>query len=410
MTAQNRPTFSIWFFIRKSKVLKNGEVSIGMRITVNGASCEIMTKRSVAAGKWNTRKEEVKGNDLKAQEINRYLGTLKAKVLQIHRRMEMDGAEITAREVCDIYYGRDKPRDKTIVEVYEYHNKNFESLVGIDYSAGTLKRYRSSLSRLKQFIKHEYQTEDLPLTKIDGGFISKLELYLKVHCKCQHNAAMKHLKNLKKVIGVAIANNWLERDPFYGFRFRYEEVDVGFLSKKELEALISKELPVERLACVRDVFVFCSFTGLSFSDVKNLRYEHFVRDNDGSIWIRKGREKTGKVFNVPVLSTAMKIVEKYRDHPKCVGDGTVLPVISNQRMNAYLKEIASLCGIDKKLTTHIARHTAATVVFLGNKMALENVSKILGHTNIRTTQRYARVLDSAIMRDMADVEAAFGCE
>jgi site-specific recombinase XerD len=161
------------------------------------------------------------------------------------------------------------------------------------------------------------------------------------------------------------------------------------------------------LAVVRDVFAFCYFTGLAFVDVQQLTPNHLIKDNNGAMWIRKNRQKTGNMCNIPVLSVAQKLIEKYQDHPDCIRKGVLLPVMSNQKMNAYLKEIADLCGINKKLTTHVGRHTCATVVMLANQVSMENVAKILRHSNTKMTQHYAKVLDSSIMRDMANVENCF---
>ena len=226
--------------------------------------------------------------------------------------------------------------------------------------------------------------------------------------RCQNNSAIKHLKSLKKVVRIALANDWLKKDPFVGIQFKHEEKNIEFLTQEELETMMNKELALPRLELVRDTFVFCAFTALAFVDVKNLTREHLMRDNNGALWIRKPRQKTGNVSNIPVLSVTQRLIDKYADHPECVRKGVLLPVMSNQKMNAYLKELADLCGITKKkLTTHVARHTAATVVFLANNVSMENVAKILGHSNTKMTQHYAKVLDSSIMRDMAGVEQCF---
>ncbi len=249
-----------------------------------------------------------------------------------------------------------------------------------------------------------YKTTDILLSDIDGNFIREFDFYLKTKKNCQQNTVVKHLKNLKKIIRIAISNDWIQKDPFMGIQFKHEEVQVDFLTQEELNRLILKEFEITRLEQIRDVFVFCCYTGLAFIDVKNLREEHLVKDNQGQLWIRKQREKTGVMCNIPVLTPAKALLDKYGNNPECVEKGQLLPVISNQRVNAYLKEIADLCGITKKLTTHTARHICATVVMLANNVSMENVAKILGHSNTKMTHRYAKVLDSSIMRDMKAVE------
>ena len=212
---------------------------------------------------------------------------------------------------------------------------------------------------------------------------------------------------MKKVIRIALANDWIKKDPFFGIQFKHDETHVEFLTQEELERIMNKEFTVPRLELVRDTFIFCAFTALAFVDVKNLTSEHLMKDNNGALWIRKPRQKTGNMSNIPVLSVTKRLIEKYADHPECVKKNVLMPVMSNQKLNSYLKEIADLCGIHKKLTTHTARHTAATVVFLANNVSMENVAKILGHSNTKMTQHYAKVLDSSIMRDMAGVEQCF---
>ncbi len=238
--------------------------------------------------------------------------------------------------------------------------------------------------------------------------IQDFEFYLKAERNQQHNSALKHLKNLKKVIRIALANEWIKKDPFMGIQFKHDKVDVEFLSQEELERIMNKEFTIKRLEVVRDIFCFCSLTGLAFIDVKQLSPSHLVTDSNGTLWIRKPRQKTGNMCYIPVIHAAKVIIDKYANHPECIKNNVLLPVLSNQKMNSYLKEIADLCLINKELSTPVARHTAATVVFLENKVSLENVSKILGHSSTKMTQHYAKVLDSAILRDMEFVDAKFG--
>jgi len=256
-------------------------------------------------------------------------------------------------------------------------------------------------------MRHQHGRDDLLLSELNGQFVTNFDFYLKTVRKCQNNSAIKHLKSLKKVVRIALANDWLKKDPFYGIQFKHDEKHIEFLTQAELETIMNKEFTLPRLELVRDVFVFCAFTALAFIDVKNLTREHLTRDNNGALWIRKPRQKTGNMSNIPVLSVTQRLIDKYADHPECVRKGVLLPVLSNQKMNAYLKELADLCGITKRLSTHVARYTAATVVFLANQVSIENVAKILGHSNTKMTQHYAKVLDSSIMRDMANVESCF---
>ena len=406
MGAVKRNTLSVLFIIKKSKLLKNGEAPVCMRITVNKRVAEVMIKRSILADLWNQKKECSKGKDRVATELNHYINTVRAKVLQIHRELEIDNKPITADIIKDCFYGRDKVQ-RSLLEVYAEHNEKCRALIGKEYTESTVTKFDTSINRLKEYIRSCYHRNDIMLAELDGQFIRDFDFWLKTDKHCQNNSALKHLKNLKKVIRIALANDWIKKDPFYGIHFKQDEVNVEFLSREELDILMNKEFTIKRLEQVRDVFVFCCFTALAFVDVQQLSREHLIKDNNGALWIRKARQKTNQMCNVPVLSIPQRILRKYEDNAECIKKGVLLPVISNQRMNAYLKEIADVCGIAKRLTTHVARHTAATVVFLANDVSMENVSKILGHSNIRMTQHYARVLDSSIMRDMVNVERNF---
>ena len=406
MGAVKRNTLSVLFIIKKAKLLKNGEAPICMRITVNKRVAEVMIKRSIPVDLWNQKKECSKGKDRVATELNLYINTVRAKVLQIHRELEIDNKPITADIIKDCFYGRDKVQ-RSLLEVYAEHNEKCRALIGKEYTKSTVTKFDTSINRLKEYIRSCYHRDDIMLAELDGQFIRDFDFWLKTEKHCQNNSALKHLKNLKKVVRIALANDWIKKDPFYGIHFKQEEVNVEFLSREELDILMNKEFAIQRLEQVRDIFVFCCFTALAFVDVQQLSREHLTKDNNGALWIRKARQKTNQMCNIPVLSIPQRILRKYEDNAECIKKGVLLPVISNQRMNAYLKEIADLCGITKRLTTHVARHTAATVVFLANDVSMENVSKILGHSNIRMTQHYAKVLDSSIMRDMANVERNF---
>ena len=406
MGEKRKNTFNVLFIARTHKLLRNGEAPICMRITVSKQIVDIAIKRSVKVEQWNQSRECCVSNGKMGREINSYIDTMRAKVLQVHRELEIDGKRITAFAIRDKLYGRDEST-KTLIEVYTEHNKRCRALVGKDFSISTVDKFDTSLKTLKDYIEHRTKHRDILLKDIDRTFIEDFEFFLKTTRNMQHNSAIKHLKNLKKIIRIALANDWINKDPFLGIQFKHEEKNIEFLSQDELERIMDKEFTVNRLDIVRDIFVFCCFTGLAFIDVKQLQPSHLIKDKDDALWIRKNRQKTGNICNIPVLSVAKEIIEKYKEHPDCIRKDVLLPVLSNQNMNAYLKEIATLCGITKKLTTHVARHTCATIVMLANNVSMENVAKILGHSSTKMTQHYAKVLDSSIMRDMKQVEANF---
>ena len=341
MGAVKRNTLSVLFIIKKSKLLKNGEAPICMRITVNKRVAEVMIKRSIPVDLWNQKKECSKGKDRVATELNHYINTVRAKILHIHRELEIDNKTITADIIKDCFYGRDKVQ-RSLLEVYAEHNEKCRALIGKEYTESTVTKFDTSINRLKEYIRSCYHRDDMMLAELDGQFIRDFDFWLKTDKHCQNNSTLKHLKNLKKVVRIALANDWIKKDPFYGIRFKQEEVNVEFLSREELDILINKEFTIKRLEQVRDIFVFCCFTALAFVDVQQLSREHLIKDNNGALWIRKARQKTNQMCNIPVLSIPQRILRKYEDNAECIKKGVLLPVISNQRMNAYLKIYAAL--------------------------------------------------------------------
>jgi site-specific recombinase XerD len=404
---KNRATFSLVCYLRKSNVLKSGEVPVYMRITVNKQSVLLTMQGSVLPSLWSQAKERSRGKDKAAQELNLYIDAVKSKLYQIYRDLEIDGKSISPQIVKDIFLGNNKEDEgKTLVEVHTEHNERCRKLINTEYSPSTIYKFDASLKFLKLFMKEEYGKENIPLSKLNPDFIRRYEVFLKTERGCNNNSTIKHLKIFKKVVRIALANDWMQKDPFASIKFHLDEVHVDFLTMEELETLANKELPIKRLSQVRDVFVFCAFSGLAFVDVKSLRQEHIIKDGNGRMWIRKPREKTNNMCNIPLLQIPQTILERYKDDKNCQLTGQLLPVPTNQKFNAYLKELADLCGINKRLTSHVARHSAATSVFLANKVSMENVAKMLGHSSTRMTQHYARVLDQSIAEDMDNVEAA----
>lgn len=401
----DRNYFSILFFIKKSKLLKNGEAPICLRITINGQRAEVQIKRSIEISQWNSNKECAIGKERKHQELNHYLETVRTKVLRIHRELEQDGKPITAEILKRHFYGEnDTP--KMLLEVFREHNKKYRELLDKDVVLGTVLRYERTVRYLEEFMKEKYRFSDIPLKDINHEFVKEFEHFIKTEKDCAQNATVKYLKNLKKIIRNALVNKWMDDDPFVEIRFHQTASNREFLTEEELNKLIEKDFTIPRMEVVRDIFVFCSLTGLAFTDVQHLTPEHIFRDMDGSYWIRKTREKTDNMCNIPLLDLPMKLIHKYQNHPECVRKGVVMPVPCNQRMNSYLKEIADICGIQKTLSTHIARHTFACLA-IANKVSTESIAKMLGHTDIRTTKIYARVLDRTVSDEMQILRGKF---
>ena len=402
-----RDSFRVLFFLKKTRLLKNGEASVCMRITVNGTRVENNIRKSIDPALWSQAKETARGKSRRACDLNTYIEEARIKLYQIFCELEQQNRPVTAHLLQELFFGQEKPEEvRTLLGTMQEHNDQCRALVGTDYALITVRRYESCRRYLAELIRQRYGKEDLPLAEVNGELVRAFAFYLKTEKGCQQNTVIRYMKCLKKITNLARANDWMAKDPFLGIRFHEKEVVREFLTMDELQTIYHKEFPLERLTLVRDVFIFAAFTGLAFIDVQQLAPEHIVRDNNGNLWIRKPRQKTKNMCNIPLLDIPQEILRKYANHPTCRKKGVLLPVPCNQKMNSYLKEIADICMIRKNLTTHLARHSYATSVCLANGVSLENVAKMLGHSNIKMTQHYARVLDSSILRDMNQVQAA----
>jgi site-specific recombinase XerD len=289
---------------------------------------------------------------------------------------------------------------KSLIETFTYHNTMMLERIGIDVVKATHTKFETVLKKLKEFLKIKHKRSDLYLKELNHKFIVDFEHFLRTDESIGHNTTMKYIRNLKKVMNMAVANDWIQKNPFGNFVCTNKKVVREILTEAEIQILSEKQFFIERLAEVRDIFLFCCYTGYAFVDVEKLKPSDVAYGIDGGKWIYTSRKKTGTQSNVPLLPIANEIIDRYKEHPYCVANERLLPVKSNQKMNAYLKEIADLCGITKKLTMHIARHTFATTVTLSNGVPIETVSRLLGHTKLATTQIYAQVLENKVSHDM----------
>ena len=394
-----RTTFGLLFYIRRDKTNKKGEAPVFMRLTINGERADASIKRFIEPHAWNSAKGKANEKSRGGKDLNLYLDAISANILRIQRDLELDKKEVSAQIILNRYLGKDQSDRHTLMEVFRAHNEKCRALSGISLAPGTVIRYETTLRLTEEFLQKSYQKEDCYLDEVTNQFIEDFEFFLKTVRRCCHNTTSKYLMNFKKIVRIALAKGWMKKDPFAHIRFHLDPVEREFLEKQELKAMLNKAISIPRLAQVRDIFCFCCLTGLAFMDVQQLKPEHLVADIHGKIWIRKPRQKTKNMCNIPLLDEAQKIIDRYKDHPYCQTHGVLLPVCSNQKMNSYLKELADICGIRKNLSTHCARHTFATLT-LASGATIDNVAKMLGHANVNMTRRYAKVLDSSIMRDM----------
>jgi len=396
-------TFNLLFFIRKERTNSDGEAPIFLRITINGKRAEISIKRYIDPNKWDNKANKAKGNKPEIKKLNSYLDIVKNKIYDHHREMVDRNEFITAQNLKNRYLGI-SISNKSLIEAFKYHNKIIQEQIGSTYAQATYDRYSTTLEHLKKFLRLKYKKDDIFLKELNYSFIADLEQYFKVKRKCNHNTTIKYLKNFRKVINLAIKNEWLQKDPFAKYKATFKQVKRDFLTKEELNLLEAKKLKINRLDIVKDIFVFCCYTGLSFIDVDNLTKYNIRKGIDGRDWIFTKRRKTKNESNVPLLAKSKEIIKKYEHHPLIENTDRILPPISNQKLNAYLKEIADLCEIEKNLTFHIARHTFATTVTLTQGVSIEAISSMLGHKNIRTTQIYSKVVNQKVSDEMKKIK------
>ena len=390
-----RSSFAILFFIRDSRVRKDGTTSIEVVLTVNGERCAFSTGKKVKSCNWDKNKQQVKGKDEEAQSLNNYLKAIKAKLYQKEAELLERGFIITADLLRDAYFDKvESIKERSLFEVFEEHNQEQEKLVGNGVSKATHWVSVYTIRLLREFVQQKYKREDLYLRELNLNFIQSFHSFLRIDKGMAQNSSTKHLKLLKKIINLSVANSYMTFNPFSTYKVEREPVEVDFLDEEELRKIINFDTPLPRLERAKDMFLFGCFTGLSYIDIKTLAPEHFEKDNAGRIWIKKRRVKTGVLSRIPLLPIAKLILDKYK------GGEKLLPIQDPADINKYLKDIAILCDIKKRITFHTSRHTFASTVTLANNISLEVVSKMLGHTNTRMTNHYAKLIDKCIGEQM----------
>jgi integrase len=394
-------TFKTKFVLRTSKT-RNGIAPIYCRITVDGQRSEFSVKRSAAEKDWTNGK--MKGTSEEARTLNTYLKQIETAFFQKYLEVVAKKEAVTADGLKDLYFGV-KPANHSLMEIVEYHNVHLQGT--IEY--GTLKNYFTTKKYIVEFLEKKYRTPDIALETLSYKFLTEFELYLRSYVPEDHhksmgnNTIMKHIERLRKIVNVAVKNEWVDRDPFVKFKKKFIKTQRQFLSEEDMEKIEGKVFEIERLNFVRNLFVFSCYTGLSYSDVMNLKPANISIGIDGGKWIITERQKTHEPVRVPLLPRALELIDQYKGETRARAAGRVFPPISNQKLNGYLKEIADLSGIEKRLTFHLARHTFATTVTLTNGVPIETVSKMLGHTSIRTTQIYAKVIERKVGQDMSSL-------
>lgn len=401
-------TFSLLFWLYTARA-KNNQASIYARVTINGRRVNISLKHKADIDLWDPHRERLKGTREVSKRTNQFLDSVQAQIVQIYQDLRLGKKFITPQLIKSTYLGEDD-HSKTLQELINYHHKKIKTT----HAPGTIRNFGVTINYINRFLKNKRKASDVFLKELNYAFICDFEYYLHNYWPAghprsmSHNTVMKHLQRLRKIATLGYHLEWTDRDPFIQWKPIYEKTERGFLSANELSNLEHYRFPIDRLDRVRDLFVFSCYTGLSYSDVVKLTPENLIVGFDGEVWISTKRQKTKSPVNIPLLTKTNQLISKYRHHPITMVSGTLLPVISNEKLNLYLKEVAEAAGIKKNLTFHMARHTFATTVTLSNGVPIETVSKLLGHSKISSTQIYARVVEKKISQDMNVLKGNFG--
>ena len=396
---QSQINFTLSFWVNATRI-KNNQVSVYGRITVNGKRANISLQRKVILSEWDSKRGRAKGNKQESRLLNRYLDQVKNRVYVAYDELIKEKAFICSQSIKARFLGEDN-EEYSLLTLVDYHNTQMSETL----TYGTLKNYFTTQKYIKLFLLKK-KVQDIYLSQLTFRFLVDFEKFLRCYTpedhqkKMENNTVMKHIQRLRKMVTLAYKMEWIDKDPFIKFKATYIKNEREFLREEELQSIIDKKFDIDRLNLVKDLFIFSCYTGLSYIDVMNLIEDNIAIGIDGNRWIITNRQKTHNKVKIPLLPIAEELIIKYQGHIKTKKTKTLFPNISNQKLNAYLKEIADLSGIRKNLTFHIARHTFATTITLSNGVPIETVSKLLGHSKIATTQIYAKVIERKVSEDM----------
>ncbi|MEM9546597.1 MAG: site-specific integrase [Bacteroidota bacterium] len=400
----NATTFSLFFRIRK-KASQPDFSTIQARLKVGNDRVDFSLNRPVRTEIWDNVNRRAKGSSAEAKKLNLFLDEVRMNIFGAYDQLRREKKIITAESVKARYFNEDSS-ELTLISAFEYHNEE----VAHTLAPGTARHYNTCLAHVKRFMKKVLKAEDIYLDELSYSFITRFELFLRKYKPVDHqkplgnNTIMKHIQRVRKVVSLAVKLEWIDKDPFAKYQCKFVPTSRKYLSDEELARFEKLEGLGDRLQYVKDLFIFSCYSGLVYIDTMNLTSNNIVIGIDGNKWIYTDRQKSRKSVRIPLLPKAEEMIDKYKMDPRSVYAGTLFPKISNQRLNSYLKELASLAGIESKLTFHVARHTFATTIALMNGLPIETLSKILGHSKITTTQMYAKVLNQKVSTDMGNLK------
>ncbi len=389
----------ISFIIRKDR-LQDGQAPIYLQLFLESQRARISINQKIDVELWDENFGRVKGNSAKANHLNEYLDKIKLDTMRSYNDLKLGDDEVSVELLRKLLSGESEVAKKKLFEIAEIYNVHSSKLIGIELNQRTWERYKAYAQKIAAFIKINLHQDDVYIHQLKYSFIVEYEFYLKTVVKIHQNTIVKYIRYLNRVMEFAVNHEWAEKNIFQNFKVTVKESKREYLTSEELQRIVDKEIRINRLQEVRDCFVFCCYTGYAYKDAAELTPGHIVTGIDGKKWIYTSRQKTDNVSNVPLLEPALEIIKKYESHPACSNKNRLLPMKSNQKLNAYLKELADICDITKPMTMHIARHTFATTILLANGVSMEATSKMLGHSSIKTTQIYGKIVESRVSSEM----------
>ena len=384
-----RSTFRILFYVNKQRA-KEGRVPIYVRLTVNGKSTFVSSRQTIPLSLWDSAANKAAGKSAEARNVNAELERIRAKLLHHYQRISDRDAYVTAERVKSAYLGMGEEYE-TLLEALDKFNRDFKQHVGVDRAQSTYRKYDNVRKRLAEFLSEKLHREDIPLKELTETFITDYDLYLRSEKGLTPSCVFIYTKPLKMVVTKAHNAGVIARNPFADYHPKKITKDRGYLIESELQQLMNHKFTFEGYGKVRDMFVFSCFTGMAHADVKGLTRDMLQRSFDGELWIVKKRQKTNVPFKIKL----------------CGITNLVLPVPDIAYCNRILKKIAAEVGIDKTITYHMARHTFATTNALAQGIRIEVVSRMLGHTNIKTTQIYAKVTDDMLAKGFDEMAGIY---
>jgi len=396
----------ITFWLNRVKKNPKNLVPVYMRVTQNYDFFSKATGIRIPAGDWDKKAMRIRGATQEVATANATLDSLRVKVLQVVNQLNLSGKPYNIHTIQKTLDGNEISQ-LTILKVYEEQLSEMNKLKGKDFAPATIIKYRNTQLRLKQFIKYRYHRGDLYLYELNYQFMSSFEAFLKQKFNNTTNTCYKHYQRFTRVIHKAMHKGYIEKYPFENYKIKLQKKKIQYLTQEEIDRIYQTNFKVERLNVIRDIFVFCIYTGLAYAEVESLTPENITQGMDGELWLNIHRKKTKKDYQVPLFPKALEILDKYKNHPMCLKKGKCLAVPSNVKYNAYLKEIGDIAGIpkNKPLVTHLARKTFATTIALTNGMNISVLSKILGHNSIKVTlDSYGTIIDELMFKNVKELK------